>query len=74
MQFGIAGEEGLYIAQAVALPEVPDGQGDELAPARQGIAAPGAIMGLSEFLKFKSRNGLEELGEYGRMISHSPVS
>ena len=38
------------------------------------IAAPGGIMGLSQLLEFKSWNGLEELGEYGRVISHSPVS
>ena len=61
MQLGITGEGGLDITQAVALPEVSDGQGNELAPARQCIAAPSTIMGLSQFLEFKSRNGLEEL-------------
>ena len=74
MQFGIAGQRHFDIAQAVALPEMSDDQRDELAPAWQGVAAPGAITSSDEFLEFKSRHGLEELGEYGRIISHSPVS
>ena len=52
----LASEGSLDVAQAVALPEVLDGRGDELAPTRQGIVAPSAIMGPSQFLEFKSRN------------------
>ena len=74
MQLGITREHRLDIPQAVALAEMAYSQGNELTPPRQRIAAPAAIVTLSQFLKFKSRDGLEELREYGRMISHSPVS
>lgn len=47
--------------------QMPQSQGDELTPARQGVAATVAIQFLRESFKFKSRNRFDQLGKC-RMI------
>lgn len=54
--------------------QLPNRERHKLAPARECVAAALAVMCVGQFLEFKSWDGLEELREYGRMVSHSLVS
>ena len=73
MQFGIAQQGRLDIPQAMALPDLSHDQGEELAPARQGIAAERSVLHQGQPLEFKSRYRLEELREYRSMVGNSPI-